>query len=356
MPEVRQDSLLGYRVLFAPERATRPFEHAEISQRQPLARCPFCRGNESETTAAVLELPAVDAQHSGEWGVRVITNRYPAVSSMTAEIEAAHKPAREESRTSPSSFKPQADFDEQATPAFEVAPAYGVHEVIIEAPQHVISMTDLSAAQFQLIVQSYRDRLRDIRNSGAAVHANLFKNDGPGAGASLEHVHSQLIATSFVADTVAAESHAAAAYFQLQSRCYFCDLMQHEQHVRERLVFETDDFVCWCPFASRYASEMWLVPRRHRACFEDLDDSELAAFAHSLRDSLRRLNRVLPQAPFNFVLHSAAFRDAAAPHFHWHLEIKPRVMGLAGFEIGAGCHINVTLPEVAAATLRSALD
>ncbi len=233
--------------------------------------------------------------------------------------------------------------------------AVGIHEVIVEAPQHVLSMTELSEAQFRLIAQAYHARLRSIRESRQAVHASLFKNNGAAAGASLEHVHSQLIATPFVAEAVAQESAQAERYWHAHSRCYFCDLMQHEQQTRERLVFENSDFVCWCPFASRFASEMWLAPRAHRACFEDIDNDELAAFAAALRDCLQRLQQSLPQAAFNFVIHSAEFAAANAEHFHWHLEIKPRVMGLAGFEVGAGCHINVTLPEAAAATLRAAI-
>lgn len=330
MPEVRQDLLMGYRVLFAPERATRPCEHTDVVTSLPLECCPFCRGNEAETTAAVLELPAVDARGPQDWGVRVISNRYPAVT-------------------------PVGDVDAlRATHALSAA-ALGVHDVIVEAPQHATSMTSLSAGQFRLIARAYRQRLRTIRDAGQAVHASVFKNNGAGAGASLEHVHSQLIATSFVTAAVAQESAQAERHFAATSRCYFCDLMQHELHSRERLVFETDDFVCWCPFASRYASEMWLLPRRHRACFEQLDDAELDAFAAALRDCLRRLDRALPDVAFNFVIHSAEFAAASSLHFHWHLEILPRVMGLAGFELGAGCPINIMLPEVAAAALRAAM-
>lgn len=329
MPEVRQDSLLGYRVLFAPERALRPFEQGPVATSFLREHCPFCRGNEAETTAAVLELPAVDAREPQDWGVRVISNRYPAVAGVGPE-------------------------DAWRVTHASATAALGVHDVIVEAPQHVTSMTSLSAAQFRLIVQAYRQRLRDIRDAGQAVHASLFKNNGVGAGASLEHVHSQLIATSFVTAAVAQESALAARHFAGTSSCYFCDVMQHELRSRQRLVFETADFICWCPFASRYASEMCLMPRRHRAGFEQLDDAELAAFADALRDCLLRLDRALPGVAFNFVIHSAEFAAASSPHFHWHLEVLPRVMGLAGFELGAGCHINVTLPEVAAAALRAA--
>lgn len=328
MPEVRQDLLLKHRVIFAPERAARPFEHRSSADLQPLSRCPFCAGHEELTSPAVLEVAAIETVGRGEWGVRVVPNLYPALSRSQ---------------------------DTTSVQRHVMAEAgVGQHEVIIEAPHHATTMASLSECQFRIVAESYRQRMKVVRQAGQARHVSVFKNEGAAAGASLEHVHSQLIATPFVADAVARMSTAAGAYFAESRTCFFCDLMRSELKQSERIVLVTDDFVCWCPFASRFASEICLMPRRHRSCFDELDDAELAAFASALRECLVKLQRVMPQVEFNFVIHTAPFEEAAAGHFHWHVEIMPRVMGLAGFEVGAGCHINITLPEVAAAALRGA--
>ena len=42
-------------------------------------------------------------------------------------------------------------------------------------------------------------------------------------------------------------------------------------------------------------------------------------------------------------------------HFHWHVDIAPRLSIKAGFELGTGVDINIYPPEQAAADLREAL-
>ena len=73
-----------------------------------------------------------------------------------------------------------------------------------------------------------------------------------------------------------------------------------------------------------------------------------------LREILRRMDRVLKDPPFNFVIHTSPFGEDTQAYYHWHLEIMPRVTKVAGFEWGSGFHINPTPPEVAAAYLREA--
>jgi UDPglucose--hexose-1-phosphate uridylyltransferase len=52
------------------------------------------------------------------------------------------------------------------------------------------------------------------------------------------------------------------------------------------------------------------------------------------------------------MIHSAPVKAGELEHYHWHLEILPRVKPLAGFEWGSGFYINPTLPEDSAAYLR----
>jgi UDPglucose--hexose-1-phosphate uridylyltransferase len=40
------------------------------------------------------------------------------------------------------------------------------------------------------------------------------------------------------------------------------------------------------------------------------------------------------------------------PHYHWHLEVSPKLTRIAGFEQGTGFYINPTPPEEAAGFLR----
>jgi galactose-1-phosphate uridylyltransferase len=186
MAELRKDPILGDWVILAPERALRPFDHeiAGVSATRDL--CPFCRGNESATPAAVMTVP--DGTSPDDWAVRIVPNRYPAV--LTAALG-----------------KSTFEFTEQA-------PATGHHEVIIESPSHDQAMRDLSEDQVVRVVRAWRDRLAAVSREAGIAHTMIFKNEGAAAGASLEHVHSQLLATSFVPVRIEAELEAGQTHFE----------------------------------------------------------------------------------------------------------------------------------------------
>src|SRR5205085_11041303 len=105
-------------------------------------------------------------------------------------------------------------------------------------------------------------------------------------------------------------------------------------------------------FAPRFPFETWILPTRHRSAFEEAAVDELRGLAELLGDFLRRMDRVLHSPPFNFMLHTAPLREGALEHFHWHLEIIPKLTNVAGYAWGSGFFINPVPPEDAAAALR----
>jgi UDPglucose--hexose-1-phosphate uridylyltransferase len=347
MPELRIDPVVGRRVYIAEDRAARPNDyepsppHSKGSAREeicdhtqpsPLAgssasqgpspnifpqergTCYFCAGNEYHTPVATATAPGAD----GRWQVRVVPNKYPAVR-LDAEPDAA----------------------------------FGAHEVIVESPDHVLHMIDLSVEQLAVILKVYRDRLSHFAADARLKHAVLFKNAGYAAGASLEHIHSQLVALPFVPAAVQAELDAASSYYDRHRRCVFCDLIARELDADERIVHQADGYVAVCAYAPRQPFETWILPERHAARFDALEDRELAPQAELLLNVLGRLDRASPGAAYNLLLHTGPF-DAAEAAFHWHWELVPRLTHEAGLEWGGGVFITPLSPERAAQQLRDA--
>ena len=153
MPEFRRDPLSDHWVLIAPNRAHRPEQFAGDASRLP-ARCPFCRGHEQDTPDAVAAYRQ-DGSPAGQdpWQVRVIPNKYPAVENAVTPESAA------------------GEF-------FERRSGFGVHEVIIESPDHVLSLNALSDDQFRLVFYAYQDRLRQLCQDQRLAYAQIFKNSG----------------------------------------------------------------------------------------------------------------------------------------------------------------------------------
>lgn len=329
MSEFRKDPLSDHWVIIAPNRAERPEQFEASSGRLP-GRCPFCRGHEQDTPPASAAYSASgEPIVEGPWQVRVVPNKYPAVEDVG-----------------------------QAQPArrgfYEVLHGVGVHEVIIECPDHVSDFGCLSDADAGLVFRTYRDRLAHWRNDSRLAYGQLFKNSGNAAGASLEHAHSQLIATPVVPTQVQSELERSWAFFQQHGRCVFCEMLEREVAEGTRVVAETAEFVAICPFASQFAYETWIIPKDHASQFEFAKDGELGSLACLVRDLVRRVDCLLKDPGFNYLIHTAPFGSGHLQHYHWHLEFFPRLAKTAGFEWGAGDYINIVAPEQAAAMLRAA--
>jgi UDPglucose--hexose-1-phosphate uridylyltransferase len=324
MPELRIDPIGGRRVYIAEDRAGRPNDFAlgdeqAVDDRGPseaaVAECPFCAGNEAATPHEL----AVACDERGQWQVRVVPNKFPALSLESADESAA-----------------------------------GAHEVIIESPRHLLEATELSIEQFATVLQVYRDRLRHWAADGRLAHGLVFKNSGGAAGASLRHVHSQLTVLPYVPEAVQRELDAASDFFAQRGACIFCDLIRREIAEEARVVRREEGMIAVAAYAGRQPLEMWVLPERHAARFDELADGELVPLAAMLHGVLRALAAVLPGAAYNLMLHSGPFHPLATDHYHWHWEIVPRVAQLAGFELGTGAYINPLSPERAAARLREA--
>ncbi|HTU00945.1 MAG TPA: DUF4931 domain-containing protein, partial [Candidatus Sulfotelmatobacter sp.] len=198
----------------------------------------------------------------------------------------------------------------------------------------------------------FHDRVLDLKRDQRFRYILIFKNYGRAAGASLEHPHSQLIATPIIPKRVREELDGAKEYYDYKERCVFCDIVRQELSQGLRVISENDDFVAIAPFAARFPFETWILPKAHRAFFEDGEKHEYVSLSRLLRDVLLRMEKVLTNPPYNLIIHSTPLRETDSRYFHWHIELMPKLTHVAGFEWGSGFYINPTPPEEAAKYLR----
>jgi UDPglucose--hexose-1-phosphate uridylyltransferase len=334
MRQFRKDPLSNRWVAYAQGREDRPNEFESGVRRLPGTQCPFCAGNEKATPPQIAvytagsRSPLLGADSNGaEWLVRVVPNKYPA-------------------------FRPQGDTKVSRDGLYEGTGAVGDHEVIVESPRHLASLSELSDQEVKLLLLAYRDRIVALRNTRRFKYALVFKNVGPHAGASLEHTHSQVMATPMVPTEVAGEISAAWQLYNQHQACFFCRVVADELARGDRLVTQTDRFVAVCPYASRMPYEMWVLPRDHASFFEAEPDDALEEVALLLRRLVTKLESLHENLSYNYFIHTTPFDTSMPRHYHWHIEIFPRLTITAGFEWGAGYYINPVTPEQAAAVLR----
>ena len=330
MPELRKDPITGRWVIIATDRAKRPGDFfRESVVIKGMRFCPFCPGNESKTPPEVLAYRNGSASNETGWTLRVVPNKFPAL-------------------------RVEGDLNREGEGLFDKMTGIGAHEVVIESPDHSKTFAEMEEKSIENAFWAFRDRMLDLKRDSRLRYILVFKNHGEGAGATLEHSHAQLIALPVIPKRVQEEMDGARRYYEFKERCVYCDIIHQEAASGVRVVAETDLFLAIAPYAPRFPFETWIVPRRHESHFENIDPDSARNLAWMTRTLLRKVDKVLERPPWNFALHTAPIQEGATPHYHWHLEIIPKLTRIAGFEWGSGFYINPTPPEEAAKFLRDA--
>lgn len=329
MSIIRQDPTTREWVIIAAERKKRPHDHHQPIPVRPqpteTGSCPFCPGHEASTPDEVFRLP--DSGGTG-WAVRVTSNKFPALGDRGG-LE----------RREPG-------------PLFREMDGVGTHEVIVETPVHdriLPLMTDHEVAD---VLIAYQVRYRSLREDPRLKYIIIFKNHGEGAGTSLAHPHSQLVATPVPPMLLRRKYEVAIAHYDDTGRCLYCDIAEEERKAKSRVVLETDRFLVFHPFASRVPFETWIMPKRRQASFGQVQEEDLHELASVLRRTLRALYERLGDPDFNYIVHSAPIEDENKEYYLWHVQILPRLTTIAGFELGSGIYVSTMLPEQSAAVIR----
>lgn len=340
-PEIRLDQLTGLRTILAPARADRPMDFG-IAEHGPVAdhTCPFCEGNEGDTPAELwADRPEGDKDGSG-WRVRAVPNLYPALGDAEGSTTRAAEggdPLRASARAA------QVDL-------FESVTASGEHEVIIHSPEHLRALAQLDDTGLSAAVNGWRERMR--AHAGRRC-VQLIVNEGPDAGASLEHTHAQLYAMDFVPAAIARERERFRSHYEATNGGeLLADIVSEEIRRDERVVAVDDEAVLICPWASRSPFELRLIPRESEAAFADpgMNGRAVGMLATAMR-ALKARFGTEPQ--LNLWVRTA---PRGAEPFHWHIDIAPRLSVKASYEIATGVDINIFPPERAAAELKEALS
>jgi UDPglucose--hexose-1-phosphate uridylyltransferase len=329
MSEIRQNRLTGEWVIIAPERAkrggnlARPTASAEIPAF--LATCPFCPGNEGDLTDERHRVEGAD----GHWTVRSVINKF-SVLSATGEVATVQTPPAGE----------------------EAVNGVGLHEVLLESPDHHMTPALCTVAHVQRILEAYRHRFVAFYADPRVRHVIVFKNHGADAGASQQHPHSQIVGIPIVPGQVVERIERARRFFAETGHCLACTLIAQETEQATRIIAENAHFTCFIPFAALSPYHLWIFPKVHTACFSAQPAETFSALAEIVHAVLSKVYGLLENPPFNLVVRSLGPVEKDEPFFHWYISIVPRVNKVAGFELGTGMYVNPSLPEDRAQALR----
>jgi len=297
--------------------------------------CPLCPGHEDLSPQTIYS----QTDGNGRWQVRVTPHLRPL-------------------------YRIEVDATRQAEGIYDKMRSLGAHEIVVEHRDHHTSLAQQSDENVAQVLRAYASRIVDLKKDRRFRYITVFRDEGALAGQEFEHPHSQITAMPFIPQRVLRELRSCQRYFELKERCLLCDITKQELSQRSRMVEWDDQFVAFCPFASRVAYETWVQPVTHHCAFEDDVSSyeRQLRFGKFLKSILQRLEAVAPA--YHLVLHTspnlgAKFEkrgqwQAAIEEFHWHFEILPVIAPKANSYSLKEVHYNPTPPEIGAEELRNA--
>jgi len=324
----------GEWAVVASGRSKRP-HHVVVEKNKPTPKkgCPFEEYGSISHVEPLLSISKNGTVLSGDrarkdWFVQAIPNKFPA-------------------------FVPDVDIKPHAVGPYTVRSGFGYHEVLIMR-EHTRHWRDYTKPEATAIFTAYQMRYRDLSERKGIKYVSIFHNFGPDAGASIYHPHSQIMAIPVVPRDVRRSYRGSDQYFADTGRAVHTRLVGWELKQGERIVYENDTMVAYCPFASRATFEVRIFPKRRVPDFGDASKQELADAGDALRHVMKQLAGKLGNPSYNFFIHTAHCNDnACQTHYHWHIEIFPKVSIWAGFEVGTGIEIATVDPADAARMLRT---
>lgn len=329
--ELRQDLVSGDWIVVAPKRGLRPDQFAKNEKRikSPQKNCPFENLTSNPDDILAVYANKKNSDPKDGWEVVVIKNKFPAFN---------HQPAcAKNSKQGP----------------YAVMEGRGYQDIVV-TKNHDTNFSDLKNKTAYLVFRAFQDRYRVLATDRCLAYISIFQNWGPKAGASVYHPHYQIIAIPVVPPDVEHSLSGSLDYFKKYKNCVHCLMIKFEREHSKRIVAENKGAIAFAPFVSRQPFEVRIFPKKHQPYLEDSSEVDLKYVVDVAQKSLTKIKKKLNGPDYNFFIHTApVLNKASYGHYHWHIEILPKITIWAGFELGTGIDITVVDPDEAAKILTS---
>lgn len=238
-------------------------------------------------------------------------------------------------------------------------PGNGHCEVIVFTQNADTNLGALPVDHIRLLLEVWADRYREIQRLSHIRYVLPFENRGVEVGVTLHHPHGQIYAYPFVPPLQARMLDTQRSFWQKNRRTLVGDLLEKEIAAQKRVIHQGSHTLAFIPVCARYPYEVWIAPLRPVSSLSEMNEAEIADFAHALKTVLMKYD-ALWQRPFPYLmtLLAAPSDGETHPEWHFHIEFSPpmrtrdKLKYLAGTELGAGMFVNDSLPEEKAEELR----
>lgn len=313
MSELRRNPITGEWVTFAVKRGKRQYDFIKKSEPKADSQktCPFCPGNEKETTKAVF-------QDKYDWSIRVFPNKYPAFDNELDNI--------------------------YCEDIYEKINGNGVHEVIVDTTNHFEKMHEFTFDHMFDVLNTLKLRFDEISKNEFVKYVQIFKNNGAEAGMSIVHSHWQIAGMPVMGKTQKDTLACALEYKKEHNSCVMCDIIKYEIKTNKRLIEENDGFISFVPYAPKMSYEVWIAPKNHISSFGEFKAEDIKNLTQIFHNTVKRVAMINDDISYNICFMDSP-KDENREVFHWYIKIIPRIGNFAGLEFSSGTFINPVMPE-----------
>jgi len=334
LSEFRKDLVSGEWIIVSPNRFKRPGQFKKDTKRVliPKTNCPFEDPQKTGHGQPSIVYPVKKNGSTAtlrNWEIQVIENKFPAIS-----------------------HKDNSCASEIKRGLFSVMGGVGHHDLVL-TKDHYKNFAHLSPIKARQIFKIFKERYLMLANDKCLKYIFILHNWGPKAGASIFHPHYQILSMPIIPPDVERSINGSDKYFKKHKRCVHCDMIKDELKENARVVYQNKEVEVVAPFVSKGPFELRVFTKKHFSNFEKTPDNVMEYVVDALQKTLLKIEKKLGDPDYNFFIHTAPLgNDKKNDHYHWHIEILPKVSIYAGLELGTGIEIITVDPEMAAKILR----
>ncbi|HME98626.1 MAG TPA: galactose-1-phosphate uridylyltransferase, partial [Terriglobia bacterium] len=156
----------------------------------------------------------------------------------------------------------------------------GICRVLCFSPRHDRTLSRMSAGEIRAVVDAWIEEYASLAKQADINYVTIFENQGAMMGASNPHPHCQIWATATIPNEPAKEAVSLMAYRDRYGDCLLCAYMKMETALKQRLVFENEEFAVIVPFWAVWPFETIVISRSHigsMVALEECGRNELAS-------------------------------------------------------------------------------
>ena len=237
----------------------------------------------------------------------------------------------------------------------------GICRVLCFSPCHDRTFSRMSAGEIRAVVDAWIAEYVTLAKEADINYVTIFENQGAMMGASNPHPHCQIWATATIPNEPAKEAASLSAYRDRHGDCLLCAYMKMETGLKQRLVFENEEFAVIVPFWAVWPFETIVISRSHIGSMVALEECGRNELAFALKNITACYDNLFGcPFPYSMGFHQRPTDGREHDESHLHAHFYPPLLRSAnirkfmvGFEMLGTPQRDIT-PEEAASRLREA--